>query len=163
MLANINIHKHKLLHHQSVIIRCLLTYGVQQIVAGVVRVVQLQDSRQPRVQFLLILRHYTQLLLSREQRYHMLLLQIQSPRYVVATLQRHEPARGGPRAELLLRLVVFQARGTLVGFGAQNEILFLHGFQLSEVALAHYGAARYCSHVNVPASQSRARRHTTNA
>ena len=87
-----------------------LTYGVQQLVAGVLGAVLLEDGGQPGVQLLLVVGHHAELLLAREQRDDVLLLEVQAPHDVVAALERQHAARRHPRAELLLRLIVLQAR-----------------------------------------------------
>lgn len=117
-----------------------LTYRMEQLVAGVVSAMLLEDGGEPRVQLLLVLRHDTELLLPSEQRYDVLLLQVQPPHDVVAALERQHAARRSSRAELLLRLIVLQPRGALGRLRAQHEVLLLHRLQLPQVPLAHHGA-----------------------
>lgn len=117
-----------------------LTYGVQQLVTGVLGAVLLQDGGQPGVQVLLVVRHHAELLLAREQRDDVLLLEIQAPHDVVAALQRQHAPWRHPCAELLLRLIVLQPRGTLRRLRAQHEVLLLHRLQLPQLPLAHHGA-----------------------
>lgn len=131
---------------------------MKQFITGIICPVLLQDSSQPGMQVLLVLRHNAELLLPRKQRNHVFLLQIQSPHDVVAALEREHPPRHRARSELLLRLVVLQPRGALLRLGAQHEVLLLHRLQLPEMALAHDGArattARARRHVSAPASHS---------
>lgn len=103
-----------------------LTYWVQQLVAGVFSAVLLEDGGEPGVQLLLVLRHHAELLLAREQRDDVLLLQVQSPHDVVAALERQHAARRHSRAKLLLRLIVLQPRRALRRLRAQHEVLLLH-------------------------------------
>lgn len=135
-----------------------LTDWMKQLLAGIIRAVLLEDGRQPCVQVLLVLSHDAELLLPREQRDHVLLLQVQPPRDVVAALERQHAPRHRPRPELLLRLVVLQPRGAVLRLRPQHKVLLLHRLQLPEVALAHHGARatapRARRHVSAPTSHS---------
>lgn len=66
---------------------------MEQLIAGVVGAVLLEDGGEPRVQLLLVLRHDTELLLPSEQRYDVFLLEVQPPHDVVAAFERQHAAR----------------------------------------------------------------------
>lgn len=121
---------------------------------GLTLALELHHRLVPLILVGFVLRSHGEALGPRVEHDHVLVLGIRALVDVEARLERHGPlGHGRLAAELLLALVVLEARGAALGRRAQHEITPVHRLVLAEVAaLPHVLCARSLAALRLHAS-----------